>query len=373
MIVLLSYGVGDADAPDLGPCRREAGATTIAYRASHKTRGCFLDRGEKPSFRSVTARMSAIARADFSGECGELPSYRYKVARGLRSRAQLGDAGLGVSRTRVRCATRPRHRAARIPRARPPARHREAGPRDRTGGVRLRGIGVVSDPPGKRARARTTKAPVASAARRRRGRSRSRRDELAETSSGDASADVHDAQHPGASPPGREGARAGAGFETETARLAPRETAPRCGSSPPPSPSGRRGGVPFVLHRSGRDGPPVQAVRVRVPALRVVLAPDHGAGQRVGQNRKVSGVPRRVRRELHPVRRAVRGGAPGGDPQKRPAKKPKPSLLTRRVRRILRVVVAVIRRRRQKLRRFASGKKQIFRAPTAQTERHSRE
>ena len=100
----------------------------------------------------------------------------------------------------------------------------------------MRGIGVVSDPPGKRACARTTTAPVASAARRRRGRSRSRRDELAETSPGDASADVHDAQHPGASPPGREGARAGAAFETETARLASRETAPRGGSSPPPPP-----------------------------------------------------------------------------------------------------------------------------------------
>ena len=75
--------------------------------------------------------------------------------------------------------------------------------------------------------------------------------------------------------------------------------------------------MPAVLHRPGRDGPPVQAVRVRVPAVRVVLAPAHGAGQRRRQSRAVPGVPRRVRRALHPVRRAVRGGPRGGKPAAR--------------------------------------------------------
>jgi hypothetical protein len=345
-------------------------------RIAHRRRRAdvFLDRGEKRSFRSVTARLSANARADFSGECGELPSYRYKVARGLRSRAQLGDAGLGVSRTRVRCATRPRHRAARIPRARPPARHREAGPRDRTGGVRLRGIGVVSDPPGKRARARTTTAPVASAARRRRGRSRSRRDELAETSSGDASADVHDAQHPGASPPGREGARAGAAFETETARLASRETAPRGGSSPPPLPLGTK-------RRSALCAAPLWTRRTAGSSrARAGTSSARGAGTRSWSRPTRWTKSESVRRAAPSTTRAPSGSTrrPRRSSWRRPAKKDpqkNQNLPSERdgVRRILRVVVAVIRRRRQKLRRFASGKKQIFRAPSAQTERRSRE
>ena len=78
-------------------------------------------------------------------------------------------------------------------------------------------------------------------------------------SSADPSADVHDARGPGASPPGREGARAGAAVETETTRLGARaaslETAllsvfERGGASrgffaaEPPS---RGRGVPFVL------------------------------------------------------------------------------------------------------------------------------
>lgn len=155
MIVLLSYGVVDADAPETGSRGRESGATTIAAHRRRRPDVFMLSRKTKLSKSgSVEGAPIAPLRADFSGEHCELPSYRYKVARGLRSRAQLGDAGLGVSGTRVRCATRPRHRAARTPRARPPARHREAGPRDRTGGVRLRGIGVVSDPPAE-ARARS--------------------------------------------------------------------------------------------------------------------------------------------------------------------------------------------------------------------------
>ena len=158
MIVLLSYGVVDADAPETGSCGRESGATTIAAHRRRRRTVVFKG-GEKRSFRSpevLKARQSrqCARRLKNPASTDELLSYRYKVARGLRSRAQLGDAGLGVSRTRVRCATRPRHRAARTPRARPPARHREAGPRDRTGGVRLRGIGVVSDPPAE-ARARS--------------------------------------------------------------------------------------------------------------------------------------------------------------------------------------------------------------------------
>ena len=119
------------------------------------------------------------------------------------------------------------------------------------------------------------------------GCSRSRRDVLAEISSGDPSADFHDARRPGASSPGREGAGAGAAIETETARLGDHESrfredffASRGGSSAAPAPARGGGGVSAVLHRPGRDGPPVQAVRVRVPAVRVVLAPSHGAGKR---------------------------------------------------------------------------------------------
>ena len=76
--------------------------------------------------------------------------------------------------------------------------------------------------------------------------------------------------------------------------------------------SGGGGGLPAVLQRAGRDGQALQAVRVRVPDMRVVLASADGAGGGGGRQGEVSRVSHDVRRERDQIRRASSGGAAAG-------------------------------------------------------------